>query len=138
MSPVFSNCHTNNQAATSKRARNRLAMIMASLAVAGVASLALVPPAAAAGGCQEGNFCAFRHVNYNDMLLSSAAGRGSDRVEVADDQVSSASNMTGNSWEGVTERTRLPDEVVFRFAPHTDVARLNSGANDKIDHFNVR
>lgn len=135
---MFSNRHTSNQAATSKRACSRLAMIVASLAVAGVASVALVAPAAAAGGCPDGSFCAFDNVNYDGMLLKSNAGRGSNRVDVADDRVSSASNLTGNNWEGVTTRTGLPDEVVFRFAPYTDVARIGRGANDKIDHFDVR
>ncbi len=113
-------------------------MIVASLAVAGAASVALVAPAAAAGGCPADHFCAFGNVNYDGMLLNSNAGRGSTRVDVADDRVSSASNLTGNSWEGITRRTALPDQVVFRFAPLTDVARIGKGANDKIDHFDVR
>lgn len=135
---MFSSRHTNNQTATSKRACNRLAMIVASLVVAGAASVALAAPAAAAGGCSNGHFCAFDHVNYSGMLLDSTAGRGSNRVEVADDRVSSGSNRTGNSWEGVTVRSGRPDQVVFRFAPYTDVAHVGSAANDKIDHFDVR
>jgi peptidoglycan hydrolase-like protein with peptidoglycan-binding domain len=89
--------------------------------------------------CPEGNFCAFADANYGGgRLLQSAAGRGSNRVDVANDQVSSTSNRTGNQWLGVNTRDNRPDEVVFRSAPHSNNSYVGNSANDKIDHFDVR
>lgn len=117
----------------------RLASLAASAIAFGALSVALAGPAAAATPCPAANFCAYDDINYGgSVLLNSIAGRGSNRVDVADNRVSSAVNRTGNRWEGVTVRRALPDQVVFRFAPNTAVSWVGSGANDKIDHFNVR
>ena len=119
-------------------ATRRIAGLFAAMAVVGGGAVVLAAPANAAVSCPTQAFCAFDNINYTGVLLSSRAGRGSNRVDVADNRVSSAINYTGNRWEGVTVRTRLADEVVYRFAPNTAVNWVGGNANDKIDHFNVR
>lgn len=122
-----------------RRPTRRIASLTASVMAFGALSVALAGPAAAATPCPGTNFCAYDGVDYGGgVLLNSVAGRGSNRVDVADDRVSSAVNRTGNRWEGVNVRRGWPDQVVFRFAPNTAVSWVGSGANDKIDHFNVR
>ena len=116
----------------------RIASFAAAMAVVSGGAVVLAAPANAAARCPSQAFCAFDNVDYGGVLLSSRAGRGSNRVDVADNRVSSAINLTGNRWEGVTVRTRLSDQVVYRFAPNTAVNWVGGNANDKIDHFNVR
>ena len=118
--------------------RNRIiATASAALLAGAVSPLFLAGPAqAAAPHCNTGYFCAFNNLNYNGLVLKSSAPRGS-RADVWNDVVSSGSNNTYNTWVGVTQRTRLPDQTVFRFGPKTEVGYVGAGANDRIDHFNV-
>lgn len=118
--------------------RNRIiATAAAALAAGTITPLFLAGPAqAAAPHCSSGYFCAFNNINYSGLLLKSSAGRGA-RADVANDLVSSGSNNTNNLWVGVTRRTGLPDQTVFRFGPKTEVGYVGAGANDRIDHFNV-
>lgn len=137
---MFSNRHPNDQAATLKQGRNRLAALVATLAVAGAGSVALAGPAAAADDkdrCAKAHFCAYEHVGYVGKLLESAARPGTKRVDVADDLVSSAKNQTSNVWKGMDAKRGRPDREVFRFGPHTAIWDVGSKANDKIDHFDV-
>ena len=123
---------------TQHRTPRRIASLVAAASAFGALSVALAGPAAAATPCPSGNFCAYDDINYGGaILLNSVARAGSNRVDVADDRVSSAINHTGNRWEGVTVRRGLPDQIVFRFGPASNVSWVG-GANDKIDHFNVR
>jgi Peptidase inhibitor family I36 len=106
-------------------------------AVTGV--MALAPHAwATHTTCPVGWFCAYDHAGYHDELLRSAAPRGRNGINVANDRVSSGRNRTANTWVGITQRTVLPDQTVFRFGPFTNVSNVGPAANDKIDHFNVR
>lgn len=134
----------NDRAATTKRARNRLAAIVASLAVAGAASVALAGAAAAQPGpgtirdrCFPGHFCAYDNANFNVKLLDSTVPCNTHRVDVADDRVSSVRNLTNNAWWGINALRGRPDRVLIKIAPHTELAYVGDPANDKIDHFDV-
>lgn len=122
------------------RSRAAQALVAVAIAACSVAAVQAIGsgPASAAGGCAAGRFCAFNDNDYRGLLLSSAAARGSNAVDVGDNLTSSGSNLTSNNWVGVTKRTGLPDQTVFTFAAGTDVPWVGAGANDRIDHFNVR
>lgn len=94
--------------------------------------------ASAAGTCADGYFCAWSGSNYTGTkLISSRAPAGTDDIDVADDQVSSVQNRTGNRWCGVNNG--FPgDDTVLSVAPRTNIGTLASSANNRIDHFYVR
>jgi len=94
-------------------------------------------PASAACGSGSGHFCAYKNSNYGTKLLDSGAGAG-NQVDVADDQVSSGKNWTGNHWCGMTNVVFLPPDLVFDFAPSTNVSYVGNPANDRIDWFDVK
>jgi hypothetical protein len=120
-----------------RRTIHRLGATLAAGLLAIGAPIVFAGPAAAAGGCPAGSFCAFDNINYGVLLIRSSAGYGA-KVDVADDRISSGSNRTGNNWVGRSRRTGLPDQTVFTFSPYSDVSWIGSNANDKIDHFDVR
>jgi hypothetical protein len=93
--------------------------------------------AAAAPRCAKGHFCAFDGAEYKKgKILDSTAGRGA-QVDVIDKRTSSGINRTNNEWVGVNDRQLpLPDDDVFKFAPHSRHAHISS--NNTIDYFSVR
>ncbi|MGH4022821.1 MAG: peptidase inhibitor family I36 protein [Pseudonocardiaceae bacterium] len=92
--------------------------------------------AAAAPKCAKGHFCAFKGAKYKGKILDSTAGRGA-QVDVVDKKTSSGINRTSNEWVGVNDRQfPLPDDDVFKFAPHSRHAHISS--NNTIDYFSVR
>jgi hypothetical protein len=120
--------------------RKSLAALVVVPAAAGVA-LVLLPAGSASAveafaPCGRDRFCAYQHGGWGGaMVLDSAAVRG-QRVEVANNVVSSVDNNRNNRWHGWDGRGALGDRMVFSFAPQTAVATLGS-ANDKIDYFRV-
>jgi hypothetical protein len=100
-----------------------------------VAGLVLAAPEVYANDC-GGNFCAYDNQNFQDEILQANAPVGA-KVEVADDQTSSADNETGNLWIGKNRRRFLPDQTTFTWYPGTETADLGDAGN-KIDHFDVR
>jgi len=107
-------------------------------AVIGIPALLLpAGPAAAADTCASDHFCAYQNASYHGKILDSRAVSGA-RVDVADNQVTSARNIRNNRWDGINIRSGpLPDQTVFRFAAQTSVANVGPNANDKIDYFDV-
>lgn len=124
---------------STRTVRIRLATLATALAAAGAAAVGLAAPASAsAASCLPGVFCAYADAHWGGVVLQSRAGRGSNRVDVANDMVSSVINNTGSQWLGVNTRSRRSDQVVFRSGPYSDNAYVGNSANDKIDHFDVR
>jgi hypothetical protein len=113
-------------------AKTALVVCLGAFPILGV----VASPALADCGLNAGHFCAFRHNGYSDQILHSAAGAGTDFVDVADNITSSVKNSTNNYWCGV-HSDGWPDSTVLRVSPDTNLSALG-GANDTIDHFYVR
>ncbi len=111
------------------------------LVVAGVAAIPLIAglaaPAGAGTSCASGKFCAWANTSYGGTkLIASSAPAGSNPVGVADNDVESGKNRTGNFWCAV-EAGGWPDRTIFSFGPDSNNTTLGS-ANNKTDHFYVR
>jgi len=112
-------------------------LVTAAVLVSSFVALGASLPALAACGSGSGHFCAYKHANYGTKILDSGAGAGNE-VDVADDQVSSGKNWTGNHWCGMTNVILLPPALVFDFNPSTNVSYVGDGDNDRIDFFDVK
>lgn len=116
-----------------KRVMSKLVIVT----ILAAATLVVAGLPAGANHCDTGRFCAFDLQSFgHPQLVSSAAAAGTDTVDVADNQTSSAKNRTDNRWCGV-ESNGWPDQTIFRFAPHTWYETLGTAGND-IDHFYVK
>ena len=89
------------------------------------------------GVCDTGEFCGYALNNYGTILVESRAAKGTNKVEIANDRMSSYKNRTANCWQGITARSGLPDQIVLRANAYTSQSTPDSGWNDKIDHFRV-
>ena len=100
-----------------------------------VAGLLVAAPSGYANDC-GGSFCAYDGQGFQDEILRADAPTGA-KVDVADDQTSSADNETGNTWIGKNRRRFLPDQTAFTWYSGTETSDLGDQSN-KIDHFDVR
>jgi hypothetical protein len=89
-------------------------------------------------GISTTHFCAYRHSQYGDLILHSAAPAGSNNVDVIDDVTSSGKNGSNNNWCGFSNRPLLPPALIHAWAPNTNIPYVGDADNDQIDFFRVR
>jgi len=108
------------------------------LLLAGCGWLVALPAQAHCGIQSSGHFCGYAETDYQStQLIHSGAAAGSNEVDVANDDLESARNGSGNRWCGYTNVILQPPDLLFDFASHTGYKSIGTAAN-RIDWFNVR
>lgn len=109
------------------------------LALGSGLALAVVPlqAAVADSGCADGRYCGWEHTDYNGTKIIASGDEPPGFVDIGDDMLSSAKNMSNDDWCGWNNHW-YGDGLELRFNANTRYGYVGADHNDEIDYFTVR